>query len=103
MHFYIITLIYITIKEKGGNEMNKYELTEYLMMEMGEDYNVAWTDKEGNEWESDWMSLKEAAILFNEIANNPEDENQIECSLWSDIDNKDLMRYSNIENKYYSC
>ena len=56
-----------------------------------------------NEWESDWMSLKEAAILFNEIANNPEDENQIECSLWSDIDNKDLMRYSNIENKYYSC
>ena len=83
--------------------MNKYELVEYLTLEMGEDYNVGWTDNQGNEWESDWMSLKEAAILFNEISNNPDDYRQIECNLWSDIDNKILMKYSNIENKYYNC
>ena len=83
--------------------MNKYELVEYLTLEMGEDYNVGWTDNQGNEWESDWMSLKEAAILFNEISNNPDSDEQIECNLWSDIDNKILMKYSNIENKYYNC
>ena len=83
--------------------MNKYELVEYLTLEMGEDYNVGWTDNQGNEWESDWMSLKEAAMLFNEISNNPDDDRQIECNLWSDIDNKILMKYSNIENKYYNC
>ena len=63
--------------------MNKYELSEYIMMEMGEDYNVGWTDNQGNEWESDWMSLKEAAILFNEISNDPDDDRQIECNLWT--------------------
>lgn len=83
--------------------MNKYELVEYLTLEMGEDYNVGWTDNQGNEWESDWMSLKEAAMLFNEISNNPDSDEQIECNLWSDIDNKILMKYSNIENKYYNC
>ena len=83
--------------------MNKYELSEYIMMEMGEDYNVGWTDNQGNEWESDWMSLKEAAMLFNEISNDPDSDEQIECNLWSDIDNKILMKYSNIENKYYNC
>lgn len=83
--------------------MNKFELVEYLTLEMGEDYNVGWTDNQGNEWESDWMSLKEAAMLFNEISNNPDSDEQIECNLWSDIDNKILMKYSNIENKYYNC
>ena len=40
---------------------------------------------------------------FNELVNNPDDEDQVECSLWSCIDCKDLVRYSNIENKYYNC
>ena len=77
------------------------DLMNELMREFASNYNVSWKDSEGNNWESDFLPIEEAAFLFNELVNNPDDDNQIECSLWSCIDCKDLVRYSNIENKYY--
>ena len=93
MHFYINSLIYITVKEKGGNEMNK-------------NYIVSWFDSEGNEWLSDWCKFAEAKKLFDEISGGDEnkvDPSQVRCELYSDASGKVLMGYDNIENKYYNC
>lgn len=69
----------------------------------GEDYLVSWFDIEGREWFGDFTTLRDAAELFNHICENKVDTSQIRCELWSDIDNKILMKYDNIENKYYYC
>ena len=85
-------------------DKDKYEKVKEMATQEGRsvsNYNVSWKDSQGNNWESDFLPIEEAAFLFNELVNNPDDENQIECSLWSCIDCKDLVRYSNIENKYY--
>ena len=85
-------------------DKDKYEKVKEMSAEEGRsvsNYNVSWKDDQGNNWESDFLPIEEAAILFNELVNNPDDDNQVECSLWSCIDCKDLVRYSNIENKYY--
>ena len=74
---------------------------EDIFREFISNYNVSWKDKEGNKWESDFLTIEEASTLFNKLVDDPDDDNQIECSLWSCIDCKDLVRYSNIDNKYY--
>ena len=66
----------------------------------GENYIVSWFDKEGYEWFGDFMELEEAARLFNETI-EPFDMDQVSCQIWSYIDKKYLVKYSNIENKYY--
>ena len=77
------------------------DLMNELMREFASNYNVSWKDTEGYEWESDFLPIEEAAFLFNKLVDDPDDNDQIECSIWSCIDCKDLVRYSNIENKYY--
>lgn len=74
---------------------------EDIFREFISNYNVSWKDSEGYEWESDFLTIEEAAFLFNKLVDDPDDNDQIECSIWSCIDCKDLVRYSNIENKYY--
>ena len=74
---------------------------EDIFREFASNYNVSWKDTEGYEWESDFLPIEEAAFLFNKLVDDPDDNDQIECSIWSCIDCKDLVRYSNIENKYY--
>ena len=77
------------------------DLMNELMREFASNYNVSWKDTEGNKWESDFLTIEEASTLFNKLVDDPDDDNQVECSIWSCIDCKDLVRYSNIENKYY--
>lgn len=77
------------------------DLMNELMREFASNYNVSWKDTEGNNWESDFLPIEEAAFLFNKLVDDPDDNDQVECSLWSCIDCKDLVRYSNIDNKYY--
>jgi hypothetical protein len=77
------------------------DLMNELMREFASNYNVSWKDDQGNNWESDFLPIEEAAFLFNKLVDDPDDDNQVECCIWSCIDCKDLVRYSNIENKYY--
>ena len=67
----------------------------------GEDYIVSWFDKEGNEWFGEFTDLRSAFEIFNSICDNIVDLEQVACHIWSDIDNKSLVGYSNIENKYF--
>ena len=77
------------------------DLMNELMREFASNYNVSWKDSQGNNWESDFLPIEEAATLFNKLVDDPDDDSQIECSLWSCIDGKNIVRYSNIDNKYY--
>lgn len=79
------------------------DLMNELMREFASNYNVSWKDAQGNKWESDFLTIEEASTLFNKLVDDPDDDNQVECSIWSCIDCKDLVRYSNIDNKYYYC
>ena len=76
------------------------EFNEFIK-EFESNYSVSWKDKEGNKWESDFLTIEEASTLFNKLVDDPDDDDQVECSLWSFIDCKNLVRYSNIENKFY--
>lgn len=67
----------------------------------GEDYLVSWFDTEGREWFGDFTTLRDAAELFNLICENKVDPEQVACEIWSDADNKTLIRYDNIGKKYY--
>ena len=77
------------------------DLMNELLREFVSNYNVSWKDSQGNKFVFFFFSIEEAAILSNQLVTTPDDDNQVECSIWSCIDCKDLVRYSNIENKYY--
>ena len=76
------------------------EFNEFIK-EFESNYSVSWKDKEGNKWESDFLTIEEASTLFNKLVDDPDDDDQVECSLWSFIDCKNLVRYSNLEHKFY--
>ena len=37
---------------------------EELLREFASNYNVSWKDDQGNNWESDFLPIEEAAFLF---------------------------------------
>lgn len=68
------------------------------------DYIVSWTDNEGNEWLGDWAGFKDALEQFYSISGSEEnkvDYNQVSSKLWSDPDNKTILKYDYTTNKYY--
>ena len=108
MQFLYKPCIYISkIKSKGDLNMNENLFLDLLKEESNEceDYIVSWEDKEGNEFYNEWMDFASARELFYKISGSDEnkvDPSQVSCELWSDPDNKVLMKYDNIENKYYN-
>lgn len=87
--------------------MNDSELRERYLERLkelafeSEDYVVSWLDIHGHEWFGDFTTLRDAAELFNFICENKVDPEQVACQIWSDADNKTLIRYDNIGKKYY--
>lgn len=72
---------------------------------MDDNYIVSWTDIEGNEWLGDWIDLNKALELFYSISGceeNKVDETQVCAEIWSDDDNKTILKYDYISNQYYS-
>lgn len=68
------------------------------------DYIVSWTDINGNEFFNDWMPFNQAIELFYAISGSEEnkvDNTQIFCELYSDVDNKTILKYDNITNEYF--
>lgn len=71
---------------------------------MNNDYIVSWFDTDGNEWFGEWIGYEEALKQFYSISGKEEnkvDYNQISSELWSDADNKIILRYDYTTNKYY--
>lgn len=71
---------------------------------MNNDYIVSWFDIDGNEWFGEWIEYEEALKQFYSISGKEEnkvDRNQISSELWSDADNKTILRYDYATNKYY--
>lgn len=68
------------------------------------DYIVSWTDNEGNKWLGGWVKFKDALEQFYSISGSEEnkvDYNQVKSEIWSDPDNKTILKYDYETNKYY--
>lgn len=71
---------------------------------MNSDYLVSWTDKFGNEFNGEFQQFNDALELFYSISGSEEnkvDYDQVSSELWSDADNKTILRYDYATNRYY--